>query len=51
MVGPVWEEEIEVFGECVGEGAHLKCVHCAVRGKAVEAENSKLTHVVSFNKA
>jgi len=29
-MGPVWEEEIEVLGECIGERADLEGVHCPV---------------------
>ena len=46
-MGPVWEEEVKVFGECISEGAHLKSMNCTIGGKAMEAENPKLAHVGS----
>jgi hypothetical protein len=47
IVGPVWEEKVKVFGECISEGAHLKSMNCTIGGKAMEAENLKLAHVGS----
>jgi hypothetical protein len=43
-VRPVRKQEVEVFDECVSEGADLKGVHCSIGSEAMEAEDPEFVH-------